>query len=518
MKQKNYFAYIRVSSKEQELSHQRKPIEEYAQKHGLTIVEWFEEKKTAAKLGRTVFARMLTRLGKDDVRGVLIHKIDRGARNLKDWANLAVLIDRGVDVQFVHDSLDLRTRGGRLSADIQAIVAADYIRNLRDEVIKGLRGRLNAGIFPFAAPVGYLDTGEGNVKIPDPERAPLVRLAFERYATGTVGLKDLRWGLRDAGLTMRRSGKPLSLHGVSVMLNNPFYIGIMRIKKTGATYQGKHEPLISKALFERVQQVLRGRLVSRVFKHDFLFRRTVRCAGCGHFLVGERKKIRYVYYRCHGDTCSGVTVREEVLAHAVETSLAYLAFDDALQREVKAVALEMQATADEEIAKLRATFIMHAGKIEERLTRLTDAYLDQMLDKDTFERRKEHLFMEQRGIRDSLEKLSAKDIPINQALEKLELGNAAYLSYKTGIPAEKRALVEATVSNFSVRGKEPMIALKSPYQELANWHKMQLSAPPPTTLRMQATQLLDIAASVDREAIKPSVPQHTPEPDSDQAA
>lgn len=74
---------------------------------------------------------MMQALKNGQAQGVIIHKIDRSARNLKDWAGLGELIDRGVQVHFAHEAIDLHSRGGRLLADIQAVVAADYIRNLR---------------------------------------------------------------------------------------------------------------------------------------------------------------------------------------------------------------------------------------------------------------------------------------------------------------------------------------------------------------------------------------------------
>jgi site-specific DNA recombinase len=67
------------------------------------------------------------------------------------------LLDAGVEVHFANESLDLHTRGGRLSADIQAVVAADYIRNLREETKKGFYGRLKQGIYPMGAPLGYIN-------------------------------------------------------------------------------------------------------------------------------------------------------------------------------------------------------------------------------------------------------------------------------------------------------------------------------------------------------------------------
>src|SRR5665213_2542087 len=138
---KTVFAYIRVSTQKQgvqgsSLQEQRASISAYAAQHGLTIAEWFEEMETAAKGGRPKFRKMIQGLDTGVASGVVIHKIDRGARNLRDWADLGDLIDRGVEVHFAHESLDLHSRGGRLSADIQAVVAADFIRNLRQEVKK----------------------------------------------------------------------------------------------------------------------------------------------------------------------------------------------------------------------------------------------------------------------------------------------------------------------------------------------------------------------------------------------
>jgi DNA invertase Pin-like site-specific DNA recombinase len=88
---------------------------------------------------------MLKLLRQRKAEGVVMHKIDRSARNLKDWADLVDLADRGIEVQFANEGLDLNSRGGRLSADIQAVVASDYIRNLREEAKKGIYGRLKQG-------------------------------------------------------------------------------------------------------------------------------------------------------------------------------------------------------------------------------------------------------------------------------------------------------------------------------------------------------------------------------------
>src|SRR5580704_14649336 len=118
-----YFGYIRVSTTKQgehgvSLQQQREAIERYAQRNNCEVIQWFEEQETAAKRGRPLFGQMIRLLRRGRARGVIIHKIDRSARNLRDWADLGELIDQGVEVCFANESLDLNSRGGRLSADI----------------------------------------------------------------------------------------------------------------------------------------------------------------------------------------------------------------------------------------------------------------------------------------------------------------------------------------------------------------------------------------------------------------
>ena len=292
---KSYFAYVRVSTVKQgergsSLTEQKSAIEAYAVRGGLPITGWFEEMETAAKQGRRQFTQMLAKLRSGHADGLIIHKIDRSARNLRDWADLGDLIDRGVDVRFVNDNFDMLTRGGRLSADIQAVVAADYIRNLREEVKKGLYGRLKQGIYPFAAPVGYCNTGKGNLKAIDPIKGPVIRYLFERYASNTVSFEDLRQEMANKGLSSA-NGKPLVPNSLSLILNNPYYMGVIRIRRSGETFPGGHEPLITKDLYQRVQAILRAKSAPKAKKHQFLLRQIVKCANCNvRTLTGEIQK------------------------------------------------------------------------------------------------------------------------------------------------------------------------------------------------------------------------------------
>src|SRR5580658_3483563 len=200
-----YIGYIRVSTVKQgttgvSLQEQRDAILRFAERNQFNVTIWLEEMETAAKRGRPVFNQALKLLRNDKAQGIILHKLDRGARNLRDWAAIGELSDAGIEVHFVNESLDLHSRGGRLSADIQAVVAADFIRNLREETRKGFYGRLKQGFYPLRAPIGYLDQGRGQAKAIDPMRAPLVRQAFELYATGDYSFHKLQDELHQRGL------------------------------------------------------------------------------------------------------------------------------------------------------------------------------------------------------------------------------------------------------------------------------------------------------------------------------
>src|ERR1035437_9402739 len=290
----NVFAYTRVSTVKQgekgvSLQEQKDAILRYAQQHGLEIVRWFEERESAAKTGRPAFMQMLQLLRIKVAQGVVIHKIDRSARNLEDWVDVSKLADAGVAIHFANEGVDLATVSGRLSADIQAVVASHYSRNLREEAKKGIYGRLKQGFYPFRAPIGYTDQGAAKLKLPDPVMAPLVKECFQLYSTAQWSLRELVNGMHKRGLRNRRGG-PVTMNGISTILNNPFYVGIMRIRKTGQEFAGNPAPLVNRDLFERVQALLHGKAVDRVVHHSFLFSRLVRCGSCRYSLIGERVK------------------------------------------------------------------------------------------------------------------------------------------------------------------------------------------------------------------------------------
>jgi DNA invertase Pin-like site-specific DNA recombinase len=465
-----YIGYIRVSTPRQgegvSLEVQKDAISSYAERNRHPVGLWLEEKETAGKQGRPVFNRAMKLLRQRKHKGIILHKLDRGARNLKDWADIGELVDQGIEVHFVNESLDLQTRGGRLSADIQAVVAADFIRNQREETKKGLYGRLKQGLYPWGAPIGYKNNGTGKLKTIDPVCGPLVRKAFELYGTAAYNFDTLGEELYRSGLRNKK-GTRVTHTGLSTILNSTFYIGIIQIKKTNQTFAGNHEPLISKSLFDRVQKVLTGKFNAKTQRHAFIFRRMLSCSVCGYSLIGERQKGN-VYYRCHGNHLPRPSVRENIVERHILKLLQAIHIADEHKKYFKSRILKMkevwQSQREEEVRGLR----LQLNQINDRRDRLTDAYLDQALDKGSFEARKTNLLFDQKGIEEKLGLLTRNDDGPGDLEKFLELAGSALLSYRMGIPEEKREIVKLVTSNRVVSDKSLYLEPSIAFRELAN--------------------------------------------------
>lgn len=491
---KKCFGYVRVSTVKQgdgvSIEVQREAIERYAKRNQLTVSKWFEETVTAAKKGRPQFNKMIADLRRGRADGIIFHKIDRSARNFADWARIGELSDAGFAIHFVTESLDFQSRGGRMAADIQAVVAADYIRNLREESIKGQKGRLKQGLYPYTAPVGYLDAGKGKPKSVDPERAPHVIELFKQYATGQHSYETLAALMREQGLT-NRSGGPISKTGIEHILRNPFYTGLILIRRSGDTYPGIHKPIISTDLFDKAEAVRTGRQRKvRVF-HDFLYRGLFRCELCDRAMIGEKQKGR-IYYRCHTSGCGSKTLREDRIDEVASSYLRQFRLSAEDTEKLRAV---FQSRIGQHIQKSpHHTASIELKKTEERLSRLTDKLLDGLIDDDTYAAKRAELCAAQV----KWQKLAENDRPstwyMNRFDELLERINTLWRMFETGTLEQCRDILVFASSNRTV-GRENLI-LEPPewHSDLKSLVYVLSGAPDTSSGRTDLEQIIDNTA------------------------
>ena len=274
--------FARVSSREQEetgysLPSQEKLLKDYAERKNFKVVKIFSISESASgKSQREIFNEMMGYVKRSDVKIIICEKVDRLTRNFKD----AVMIDEWLDeeeerqVHLVKDSLilhkDSRSQE-KLNWGIRILFAKNYIDNLSEEVKKGQKEKISQGWLPTKPPLGYKTIGEKGHKIHvlDEKTAPFVRKAFELYATCNYSLYELSKTMYQEG-ARSSLGNRITKSRWAELFSDQFYIGKIRWK--GEIYDGKQEPLISKDLFQNVQDVLKSKATPKYRKHFPLFK------------------------------------------------------------------------------------------------------------------------------------------------------------------------------------------------------------------------------------------------------
>jgi DNA invertase Pin-like site-specific DNA recombinase len=365
----------------------------------LVVVEFTEKGRSGRTMERPELARMMEYLVTHPVDFVIVHKVDRLARNAADDAVLTNrIIASGARLVSTTEAIST-TASGRLLHGIMASVAEFYSNNLAGEVMKGMRQKTLHGGTPYRAPLGYLNKrvfdGDRDYRfvIPDPERAADVTWAFQVYSTGQWSLTGLAAELARRGVTTRagstQSAHPLSAQGLQKILRNPYYTGVVTLHCV--EHPGSHEPLVDRATWQRVQEQLAERRVGERYRvHDHYLKGMVRCSGCGRALIWQhtinRHGHEYDYYVCHRRAvCSqrraltvGYVERQVEACHQAVTLTANQV--ETIRRAVVALTL---SDKDETVGRLAETDARIAT-VEVGMAKLLDAYYADVLPRDVF--------------------------------------------------------------------------------------------------------------------------------------
>lgn len=477
---KKVYGYIRVSTQKQgdgvSLIEQKSAIATFAKRKNLQIVRWFEEKQTAAKQGRPEFNEMLALLDEDEASGAVFHKVNRSTRNFGDWHMLSMLADKGVSFYSAIDGIDIFEDSRRMLSDIEVVMAAGYIRDLKKEVKKGFYGRLKQGYYPMQAPIGYKDMGGGRKKTIDPIMGPLVQQVYELYCTRKYGFHDLVKEMHLRGLR-NKWGSKVSKSGIAKILGNTFYYGLIRINKTGETFEGNHAPLIDRVLFDKAQLVRDRKSGRKIFKHDFPYRRAVRCAHCNYALIGELQKGN-VYYRCHTKTCPTKTVRQASVHGMVSSFMSDVSLNDyqvnLLEHEILNLLHNDNSTDQSVLGELKLTL----GSLNDRLDRLADAVVDLVIDKETYSRKKEVLLNDKLDLQNKIADTEGRNDGRDTKLDKfLELLKTLTVQGKRPDSVDLADLMNFATSNLHYDGKCLRFTSLLPFGLIAKSKKLDSCEP-----------------------------------------
>jgi site-specific DNA recombinase len=460
-----FFIYTRKSTDVEDkqvmsIESQQNELREFAARERLDIVAEFVEKQSAKQPGRRIFNEMLARIEAGEASGILAWHPDRLARNSMDGGRIIYLLDTGLLKALKFPTFRFESDPqGKFMLSIMFGQSKYYVDSLSENTKRGLREKVRRGEYPGPAPLGYINDPRTKRMIVDRERAPIVKEAFERYATGKETQETIRMFLASHNIRSK-TGKPIGNTTVSHLLTNPIFYGHFCYR--GEVHEGVHEPLITKALFDEVQAVIAERWRYSPTNRKIVpkaFLGLLHCAECGSSITAEIQK-GHTYYRCTKKSkvmsCSQRYVREEALEAEISALLKSHTlrpdWADEMLKRVKEERHGLAQSASQETAKRRAEI----DRINSRLQTLLDSLLDGLIDRDTFTVEKAKLMSQKKTVEEQKAAYAAGRADWLEPLENwIKIAKNAAKIAESGTLQEKRVLaLEVFGSNLVLDSKK----------------------------------------------------------------
>ncbi len=421
MEQK-FFLYARKSTDVEDkqvlsIEAQLTELRIFAKQENLSIVEEFVEKQSAKIPGRPIFNAMMNRIERGEVTGIVTWNPDRLARNSIDGGKIIYLLDCErmtalKSPQFWFEN----TPQGKFMLNIAFGQSKYYVDALSENTKRGMRQKVRRGEYPGLAPIGYLNDVRAKTIMVDRKRSIIIRKGFELYAENNSCLEAVAVFLAKHGITSS-FGNPLKKDRISYILSNPFYTGFFRYGKE--LYEGKHQPIITKQLFDKVQGVLKGRSHAHhtVTKEPRALCGLLSCGTCGMMITGEYQLKRerngnihrYTYYRCTKKSkkieCNEPYIREEKLDEQLSKLLSgmFLPLEwtqelrNRLELDRRDIAMSGKTLQDETEDTIR--------ELQTKIERLLDGYLAQDIEREVYLKKKADLLSQKKSLEEKQSRL-----------------------------------------------------------------------------------------------------------------
>lgn len=360
-----YCLYARKSTEQDEkqalsIESQIKEMLAIAERENLEIIDIRREAHSAKDSGeRPVYKEILEDVRRGRFNGILVWHPDRLSRNAGDLGSIVDLMDQKLLIQIrTYGQTFTNTPSEKFLLMILCSQAKLENDNKSINVKRGLKTRVEMGLWPAPAPTGYLKEKRMDRKcetLVDPARAPVIKQMFERVAYEKwSGKKVYNWLKFDLNFKTATGNKNLTLSNVYMILQNHFYYGTFEYpKSSGNWYQGKHEPIITKELFDAVQAQVKSLFIRSEGK-EFAFTKLMTCGLCGSGITADEKfkkqkngsVHRHVYYGCtkaRDKNCKCGWINEVDLLKQFETLMDRIDLDE----------IGIKAKLKEEIARFK---------------------------------------------------------------------------------------------------------------------------------------------------------------------
>jgi len=413
-----YFLYARKSTDVEDkqvlsIEAQLAELRTYAANEHLSIIEEIVEKQSAKSPGRPLFNAMMSKLEKGEGSGIVSWNPDRLARNSVDGGKIIYLLDIGRISTLKFPTFWFEsTPQGKFMLNIAFGQSKYYVDSLAENTKRGLRQKVRRGEYPSRAPFGYINDSRTKTIHVHKKNSVIVKQIFERYSHGDQRLEDISNFLAECGIRSR-NGKRIHINRVTFMLHNPFYYG--HFKYNGEVYIGKHDPVISKQLFDQVQEQLtrKGRPHHKTKWEPRTLCGLFHCS-CGMMITGEEKvkhqkngnEHRYTYYHCTHKSkivkCCEPPITEPDLARQLSSLIKQTALPtdwaEYLKKRLNGDKVDSAQSVTAFVQQTRD----QVSVINQKLQRLLDGYLDQLIDQETYKTEKNKLVSQKTSLEENL--------------------------------------------------------------------------------------------------------------------
>ncbi len=484
----NYFLYVRKSTDVEDkqvrsIEDQLAVLRKLAKDEKINIVAEFVEKRSAKKPGRPVFADMLTRIEQGEAQGIICWKLDRLARNPIDGGQISWFLQKNIIQHIRTFERSYLPQDNVLIMSVEFGMANQYILDLRTNTKRGLMEKIKRGEYASLAPLGYINDTRTKLVVVDKKRAKVVREAFELYAQNNSRLEDIGIFFAKHGI-ITRGKKPFTRDKVAWILSNPFYYGLF--KYAGEFYEGKHQTIITKKLFDKVQKVLQQRGKPQKSHQEPLgYCGLLRCGNCGMMVTGGyRKKLQkngnlneWYYYHCSRKSktikCLEPVIRQEELDRQVSAILKQFTLPESWATELEGVLKkdeqEVLKTSNELIEEIR----IEIQSISIKLARLLTVYLDQDIDRDNYQGEKASLLSLKKTLEGKIEELTQGQHswikPLQEWLKEAQ--NAGETALSPSLSDKKSLLQKICGLNLSLQNRKVAFTPQNQWASLCDAHK-----------------------------------------------
>jgi site-specific DNA recombinase len=468
--------YTRISTDEENqptsLHSQRERLEAFCKvQDGWHIVGHEEDRSTGAKLNRPGLTHALELARADKIDLLLVYRVDRLSRKVRQLAQLAEELDRlGVVLRSATEPFDTGSAAGRMMLQMLGVFAEFEHATIVDRVTAGIERRAKEGRWATGRlPFGYR-RNEAKEVIPDERTAPIVRRIFELYTSGRLGTAAIARQLADEQAAAPPSGWQPAV--VQFVLQNEAYLG--RVLWRGESLPGLHESLVDELSFQRAQRLLRERgedmALRRSNPGDYLLSGLIRCGRCRRAYVGASARGNgglYHYYACSGRQklgrkgCDGDRIPRDKLEVAVIHQLATLYRDGTLIRDALEAATAKAHKAQPALKEQRRTLARETRRAERALARYYTAFEAGDLDTKRFEARVAALETRLDALReqdaDLAQQLAPQAATSPDAAELKAVADNLEATIATAEPRQAKALLRLLIKDLRVNARSEIV-------------------------------------------------------------